>query len=348
LIFTGDINLGTTTLPGGVPPDGGRGLLAATESLLAGDLVVGNFEGALADSGAPEKCDRMEREAERRARKAGRRRTTADRAALRCYAFATPTALAPRLPEAGFTHLNLANNHANDMGPEGLVRTARTFDSLGVAVYGPHGRVALDTLRRGDSLTVVGLVGFATYPFAFDLLDLERTRAVVDSVRRLVDVLIVTFHGGAEGAAAAATPDSMEYLGSEPRGDLRRWARVAIEAGADAVVGHGPHVLRGVEFHRGRPIAYSLGNFLTYRGFSLAPPLHLTAVLQLRLAGDGTFLGGRVIPLVQRPRAGPAPDSTGAALDFVRARSAEDFPGTGAVFREDGSFRERGPGNGER
>lgn len=341
IAFTGDINLGTTTLPDGIPPDEGRALLAEVDSLLAGDLVVGNFEGALADSGVPEKCERMAREAERRARARGRRWTRADRAAMRCFAFATPSALAGRLPEAGFTHLNLANNHANDMGAEGRVRTGQVFDSLGVRTYGPLGRIAVDTLRRGDSLTVVGLVGFATYPFAYDLLDLERTRAVVDSMRRLVDVLVVTFHGGGEGMGAGTTPDSMEYLAGEPRGDLRRWARVAVEAGADAVVGHGPHVLRGVEFHRGRPIAYSLGNFLTYRGFSLAPPLHLTAVLQLELAGDGKFVRGRLVPLTQRPRAGPAPDTAGAALAFVAARTAEDFPETGAVFEPDGRFRER-------
>jgi hypothetical protein len=348
IAFTGDINLGTTTLPDGIPPDEGRALFTEVDSLLAGDLVVGNFEGALADSGAPEKCDRMAREAERRARARGRRWTRADRAAMRCYAFATPSALAGRLPEAGFTHLNLANNHANDMGATGRLRTTEVFDSLGVRTYGPLGRIAVDTLRRGDSLTVVGLVGFATYPFAYDLLDLERTRAVVDSMRPLVDVLVVTFHGGGEGMGAGTTPDSMEYLAGEPRGDLRRWARVAIEAGADAVVGHGPHVLRGVEFHRGRPIAYSLGNFLTYRGFSLAPPLHLTAVLQLELAGDGRFVRGRLVPLTQRPRAGPAPDALGAALAFVRARTEEDFPGTGAVFGPDGTFGERGTGNEER
>ncbi len=340
LTFTGDINLGTTTLPGGIPPDEGRALLAGVDSLLAGDLVIGNFEGALADSGAPEKCDRMAREAERRARARGRRWTRADREAMRCYAFATPSALAGRLPEAGFTHLNLANNHANDMGAEGRQLTTRVFDSLGIRTYGPLGRIAVDTLRRGDSLTVVGLVGFATYPFAYDLLDLERTRAVVDSVRRMVDVLVVTFHGGGEGLGAGTTPDSMEYLGREPRGDLRRWARAAVEAGADAVVGHGPHVLRGVEFHRGRPIAYSLGNFLTYRGFSLAPPLQLTAVLQLDVAGNGEFLRGRLVPLTQRPRAGPAPDPEAAAVAFVAARTAEDFPGTGARFEADGRFRE--------
>ena len=57
-------------------------------------------------------------------------------------------------------------------------------------------------MRRGDSLTMVGLIGFTTYPYAYDLLDIERSAAVVDSVRPLVDLLIVTFHGGAEGIGA--------------------------------------------------------------------------------------------------------------------------------------------------
>ena len=84
---------------------------------------------------------------------------------------------------------------------------------------------------------------------------------MVDSVRPLVDLLVVTFHGGAEGVGRSHVPEAAESLGREPRGDLRRWARAVIDAGADAVIGHGPHVLRGIEFYRGRPIAYSLGNF---------------------------------------------------------------------------------------
>src|SRR5688500_16261831 len=128
-------------------------------------------------------------------------------------------------------------------------------------LYGPVGQISVDTARRGDSLTTVGLVGFTTYPYAYNLLDLERSAAVVDSVRPLVDLLLVTFHGGAEGIKAVHTGEAAESLGREPRGDLRRWARAVIDAGADAVIGHGPHVLRGVEFYRERLIAYSLGNF---------------------------------------------------------------------------------------
>ena len=130
-----------------------------------------------------------------------------------CYAFLTPTALAPRLVEAGFTHFNLANNHANDFGSDGRATTERILDSLGLRTYGPLGSIAVDTLRRGDSATVVGLVGFTTYPHSYDLLDIARSASVIDSVRALVDLLVVTFHGGAEGTRALHVPEAAESLG---------------------------------------------------------------------------------------------------------------------------------------
>ncbi len=338
--FVGDVNLGTATLPDGVPPDTGRGLLDAARPALAGDLVVGNFEGVLADTGTSDKCEQMRPREARRHRGRPRKRTVADSSEVRpgCYAFRSPTALAPRLVEAGFTHLNLANNHANDYGPAGRASTERILDSLGLRRYGPLGRIAIDTVRRGDSVTVVGLIGFATYPFAYDLLDIARSAAVVDSIRPLVDLLVVTFHGGAEGLRALHVPEAAESLGHEPRGDLRRWARAVVDAGADAVVGHGPHVLRGMEFYRGRLLAYSLGNFLTYRGFNLEGPLGVTGVLQLEVGPDRRLRRARLIPMVQRPREGPEPDSAGTALELVRRLSREDFGALAAGISEYGDI----------
>lgn len=338
LAFVGDINLGTATLPDGVPPDSGRGLLDRARPSLKGDLVVGNFEGVLADSGTPTKClVRVPQPKGRRARK----QQPVDSFTVRpnCYAFRTPTMLAPRLVEAGFTHMNLANNHANDLGLAGRASTERILDSLGIRLYGPLGRIAVDSVRRGDSVTTVGLIGFTTYPYAYDLLDIERSAAVVDSMRPLVDLLIVTFHGGSEGAKAVHTGEVAESLGSEPRGDLRRWARAVIDSGADAVIGHGPHVLRGIEFYRGRLIAYSLGNFLTYRGFNLAGPLGITGVLQLEFADNRTLKRARVIPMFQAPQRGPLADPDRRALDLIRQLSSEDFGPTGAVVTESGEVR---------
>jgi hypothetical protein len=246
--------------------------------------------------------------------------------------------LAPRLVEAGFTHMNLANNHANDLGPAGRASTEQVLQGLGVRLYGPLGRITVDTIRRGDSLTTVALVGFTTYPYAYNLLDIERSAAVVDSIRPLVDLLVVTFHGGAEGARALRTGEAAESLGREPRGDLRRWARAVIDAGADGVIGHGPHVLRGMEFYRGRLIAYSLGNFATYRGFNLTGPLGVTGVLQLEFSGDRTLRSARLIPMKQLPREGPAPDPDNTAIHLVRRLSAQDFGATAAAISESGEI----------
>jgi Bacterial capsule synthesis protein PGA_cap len=323
LSFTGDINLGTTTLPDGVPPDDGRGLLDPVASLLTGHFVVGNMEGVLADSGTTTKCDPPP---------GSRRRST------NCYVFLTPTRLAPRLREAGFTHLNLANNHAHDYGVAGRLSTETALRSLGLEVYGPGGQISIDTVRSGDSLTIIGLIGFTTYPTAPNLLDIAASSALVDSVNRLVDVVVVTFHGGAEGTGALNVARGPEFLGREPRGDLRAWARAVIDAGADLVVGHGPHVLRGIEFYRERPIAYSLGNFLTYRGFNLAGPLGLTGILEIELDGRGAYRAGRFHPMVQVPRQGPRTDPGGSALALIRRLSAEDFGSSAAVVAADGTI----------
>jgi hypothetical protein len=329
LSFTGDINLGTSTLPGGIPPDSGRGLLDAVDSLLIGDLVIGNLEGVLADSGTTTKCDRPG--ARRRPGQPPPQRTN-------CYVFLTPTHLAPRLKDAGFTHLNLANNHSHDYGVPGRISSEETLGALGLKPYGLAGQVSIDTVRSGDSLTVVGLIGFSTYPSAANLLDLDASRTVVDSIGGLVDLVIVTFHGGAEGAGALNVARGPEFLGREPRGDLRQWARVVIDAGADLVVGHGPHVLRGIEFYRGHPIVYSLGNFLTYRGFNMAGVLGLTGILQVELEGTGAFRSGRFHSLVQLPRQGVRPDAKAAALDLVRRLSLEDFGDGAARLSPDGSI----------
>jgi hypothetical protein len=155
----------------------------------------------------------------------------------------------------------------------------------------------------------------------------------------LVDLLIVTFHGGAEGAKAVRTGEAAESLGSEPRGDLRRWARAVIDAGADAVIGHGPHVLRGVEFYRGHLIAYSLGNFLTYRGFNLAGPLGITGVLQLEFSGERRLRSARLVPMLQLPRQGPTPDPERQAVELVGSLSAQDFGPTAARVSPSGDIR---------
>lgn len=343
LTFTGDINLGSSFLPNGVPADTHPSAFAQVDSLFDGDLNVGNYEGAFSDTLPAGKC----------------------RGASNCYEFRTPRWMARHLWTAGFTHMHLANNHASDLGVAGRHETRALFDSLGIRYYGILGDISIDTVRTecevrgptsGDSSsaaqpprtsdlgprtcsTTVALIGFTTYDFAYSLLNIARARTVVDSVAKLADVVVVTFHGGTEGKAAVRTGRTMERMGGERRGDLRRFARAVIDAGADAVVGHGPHVLRGIEFYRGRPIAYSLGNFVTWHGFNMTGVNALTGVLQLELNADGSFASGRFVPLRQVKWVGAVPDRRREALALVRRLTGLDFPGTGAVIANDGTFR---------
>ena len=82
------------------------------------------------------------------------------------------------------------------------------------------------------------------------------------------DIVIVSFHGGAEGSKALHVPYGQETFYGENRGHLREFTHTVIDAGADLVWGHGPHVLRGMEVYKDRLIAYSLGNFATYGRFN--------------------------------------------------------------------------------
>lgn len=337
LTFTGDINLGTSLLEGGVPSDTLPSPFAQVDSLLDGDLVIGNFEGAFSDTLPAAKCGGKEN----------------------CYEFRTPHWMVRRLVEAGFTTMNQANNHASDLGTAGRDETRQVMDSVGLQHYGILGEIAFDTVRTGDCglgtgddsaqssvrspqslpcTTVVAVVGFTTYEFAYNLLHIDSAKAVVDSVSKLADIVVVTFHGGAEGKRATHVKVGMDRMGGEKRGDLRRFTHAMIDAGADVVVGHGPHVLRAIEFYRGHPIAYSMGNFVTWHGFNMTGVNGLTGVLQVELNGDGSFASGRFVPLRQVKWVGVVPDRSRAALAQVRRLTRTDFPRTGARFGADGTI----------
>ena len=137
--------------------------------------------------------------------------------------------------------------------------------------------------------------------------------------------MVVLIHAGAEGTRALHVPRGPETAFGESRGDTRRFAHAVVQAGADAVLGSGPHVLRGIECYRRRPIAYSLGNFAAFHTLSTAGVLDLSGVLRLRLAPGGRLLGGRLAP-VRLTRAGlPRPDRSGASIGLVRRLSRQDF-----------------------
>lgn len=292
----GDTTMGFTP---NLPPDP-AGYLDAVAGELSGDAVFGNLEGALTDVSDSPKCG------------AG---------AENCFAFRAPPEYAKYLAAAGFTVMSTANNHSFDFGAAGEAETIRALRRAGIAQTGSPDQVTV--VRAGGRR--VAFVGFSSYSNTASLTDLGSARALIRRARKRADLVVVSFHGGAEGADARHVTGATEIYLGEDRGNPREFAHMAVEAGADLVLGSGPHVLRGMEIHRGRLIAYSLGNFSGYGNFSLEGSLGVSAVLHVTLGPDGAFRAGRIASLVLVEEGRPVPDPEERAAAEIAALSREDF-----------------------
>ncbi len=307
IVATGDIVMGSTP---NLPADSGRSFFADVQADLAGDVVLGNLEGTLSTGGGS-KCG------------AG---------STNCFAFQTPPSYAQRLVQAGFTVMNLANNHAYDFGQDGLRQTLAALDRVGLAHTGRPGQV---TVQKVGAIRV-GLVGFASYPWAASLTDIAAAKRLVRRAARASEVVVVSMHAGAEGSDRQHVRNGTEIFLGENRGDVKRFSRAVVDAGADLVVGHGPHVLRGMEWYKGRLIAYSLGNFGGYKVFALGGPLSTSGILRVILRGDGTFDTGRLVATRLAGAGVPALDPSEAAHGVVRTLSRQDFGERAVKVSRDG------------
>jgi hypothetical protein len=305
----GDIVMGSTP---NLPPDGGRSFFDRVETDLAGDVVLGNLEGTLS-KGGHSKCGAS---------------------STNCYSFQTPPSYAAWLRKAGFTVMNLANNHAFDFGRSGQ---AQTLAALGKQRLAHTGRPGEITYQRVGEIRVA-IVGFAPYPWAQRLTAIPAARRLVKKAAATADVVIVTMHAGAEGTAHThVRPGTETYLG-ENRGNVVAFSHAVVEAGADLVIGHGPHVLRGMEWYRGHLIAYSLGNFAGYKVFALGGPLSRSGILRVTLRGDGGFDSGTLVPTRLVGRGVPALDPRESAHGIVRALSKADFGSRAVKVSTNGSL----------
>ena len=177
-----------------------------------------------------------------------------------------------------------------------------------------------------------------TYQGAFNFLDLDASLQTIRAAKVESDLVIVGFHGGAEGATHQHVLEGDETFLGEDRGDLRRFTHAAIDAGADLVLGLGPHVVRAMEIYKGKLIAYSLGNFATYGPLNLNAENGLTLVLEAHLAPDGTFLSGKAYAVKQEKPGGPKLDPDMKILPVLRALSNADFPQTAIVVGPQGEL----------
>jgi poly-gamma-glutamate capsule biosynthesis protein CapA/YwtB (metallophosphatase superfamily) len=303
IIGVGDIMMGTNYPEDRLPPDDGVFLMKSVAQILSdADVTFGNLEGTLLDEGGtPKTCNNPKL----------------------CYAFRSPVRYVKNLVDAGFDMVSLANNHAGDMGDPGRDTTMNTLIKAGIL---HAGQISMKTTILVRDSIRYGLAAFAPNTNCVQINDLEGARRIVSELDSLVDIVIVSFHGGAEGAKFQHVPRTHEIYYGEDRGDVYEFSHALVDAGADIVFGHGPHVTRGMEVYRKRFIAYSLGNFCTYKGINVAGVNGLAPIIKVFTNPQGEFLKGEITATVQNHATGVQIDPSNSVIKILQELSKKDFP----------------------
>jgi capsule synthesis protein PGA_cap len=286
-------------------------------SALQGDLVFANLEGTLTDATAS-KCGGAPSSS--------------------CFAFHAPPEFARALRQSGFTIVSNANNHFFDYFQVGEDDTVRALHRAGIAQTGLPGEITIMHVKDFR----IAFLGFAPYPNTGSLTDLPAARRLIRRASKKADLVVVAIHAGAEGTAALhLTGGEENYLG-EDRGNPEAFAHMAVDAGADLVLGSGPHVLRAMELYHDRLVAYSLGNFAGYHNFTVEGVLGESIVLHVTLAADGAFRAGRLVSVRLAGAGQPVPDPSGAGAALVAQLSRSDLGARGIRVGPGGVIQRRG------
>jgi len=276
------------------------------------DITTGNLEGCLSDSAElVKRC----------------KDTT------KCYAFRMPAQYGECLKHNGFDFLSIANNHSHDFGIEGVKHTVETLDSLGIQYAGtPDYPYAI---RTKDSITY-GFCAFSPNKGTLSITDYDEAARIVKMLDDTSDVVIVSFHGGAEGNKHQRITRKTEYYYGEDRGNVHEFAHKVVDAGADLVFGHGPHVPRAIELYKERLICYSLGNFLTYGRFNLKGPNGIAPLIKVHVSVKGAFINGEIIPLKQYYSGKLIVDPARRATKLIKELTSKDFNESDLIINENG------------
>lgn len=320
--FVGDIMPGTTfpDTPKGayLPSDSGKTLFAdCRELLLKADVAAGNCEGVLMEPGSPSKdCHNPKL----------------------CFTFRIPPYMTGPFTDAGFDFMNMANNHSEDFFSAGTKSTFARLTEAGIASAGIEELNPTAVIERNGRK--IGFAGFSTGGTTPSVIDIEEARRIVGELAKTCDIVVVAVHAGAEGTAYQHVPRKMEIFHGWQRGDVYKFAHAVIDAGADIVWGHGPHVVRGAELYKDRLVMYSLGNFCTPFRMNVTGSTGVAPLITMTTDGEGRFLGGQIHSFRQVKRVGPRHDPSGTAATQIKSLSEADFPesplritSTGALTR---------------
>lgn len=320
IVAVGDIMMGSffpnTNF---LPPNDGRDSFKYVKPHLKGDVVFGNLEGALLDNGNSTKCLGTPAIDPK----------TDQPKPIKCHAFGMPTRYGKIIKDAGFNLLSLANNHIGDFGDVGRISTKNTLADVGIYYAGLTSKPTTTFVKNGVKY---GMVAFSPNIGTLSINDLETAKHYVKELDKKVDIVIVSFHGGAEGANHVRVPKTTEMYLDENRGNVYEFSHSLIDVGADIVIGHGPHVTRAVEVYKDRFIAYSLGNFNTYGAFNIRGLSGIAPIINVSMQTDGKFVLADVVSVYQTKEQGVMVDKDNRAFGELKRLTQLDFPDSGLIF----------------
>lgn len=306
LAVVGDIMMGTTYPENNLTADDGASLFKDADSILRRvDIAAGNLEGSLFDGkGQPKRCGNPNS----------------------CFTFKMPTRYSKYLVDAGFDFVSIANNHINDFGPEAIESTQKVLTDAGIAFAGVAAKCPTTVIEKDGRK--IGFAAFGFNPGMPSINNPEEVKSIVRGLRDKCDILVVSFHGGGEGVKFQHVPHGREIAFGQDRGDVEKFAHTAVDAGADMVFGHSPHVTRAMELYNDRLILYSLGNFCTPYKFNISGVNGYAPIVEMTLNSDGTFAEGQIHSFIQQRGVGPRWDSSNIVAKNMRKLTQEDFPST--------------------
>jgi len=251
------------------------------------------------------------------------------------FSFRTPPSYAKIFKDVGFDILNVANNHSYDFHEQGFKDTIKNIDSNGMKAVGKRNQIVYQNVKGVN----VAFIGFSNYGEVHNsLLELKPGAELVKKAKQNADIVVISVHAGAEGTGALNVKNRNEFFYGENRGNMVLFSRTMIDAGADLILGHGPHVTRAVELYKGRLIAYSLGNFMGYRTLSTAAELGQSLILDVKMTPQGDFVSGKIIPVELDKQGIPSVDQDFRSVGLIRRLTKSDFPNTGLTIDDKGQI----------
>ena len=318
IIGVGDIMLGSNYPFEYLLPENDANILENTQNILKNaDITIGNLEGTLFDTGGtPKSCNNPNV----------------------CYAFRMPSRYGTYLKQAGFDYLSIANNHSNDFGEIGIKETIKNLDNLGIKYSGIKDIAESAILEKNGKK--FGFISFSPNSATVKLNHYNYAKKLISELKSKVDIVIVMFHGGAEGANAEHITKRHEIFHGEDRGNVYEFAHFAIDNGADVIFGQGPHVTRAVELYRNKFISYSGGNFATFGKINVSGSMGIAPIFKIKINNKGDFISGEIIPVRQTYRSlGPFIDPEKLAIKKIISLNKSDFPnGNGLSISEEGKI----------